>query len=782
MANVLRRILLAAYFVATLSFLAFPAMAQSDLQIADLNRDAVATDGQTLAVSGSLGFSIKNTGATATSVPFAVTVFEDRNFNGVFDSGTDLVLGSMVEPNPIAAGASVPRTVPLTGTVLFKGNLIYVFADSGNTVAESDETNNLANTGSLSSYTPPSNIGSLTPVLKWSWTSSAVLPTSLNVMTTPAVVDLDGDGLPEVVFPSTSSTGGGYVEVGVLRALHGTDGSEVFTVTDTNYQVSTTSSVAVGDIDGDGRPEIIACDSTGSRLIAFEHNGAFKWRSPNLEAVYWGAPAIADLDQDGVPEIIIGRQVLNNNGTIRWTGTGGRGSQSSIGPLSLVADVDLDGAPDVVAGNTVYRANGTILYQNTSLPDGYNAVGNFDNDPNPEIVLVQGGRVWLLEHDLTVKWGPVSIPGGGNGGPPTVADYDGDGLPEIGVAGASRYVVLDTNGTLKWAAVTQDQSSNVTGSSVFDFNGDGKAEVVYRDELYLRVYDGTNGTVLFQTPMSSCTWYEYVLVADVDGDGRAEIVAVANNNCGYGSQRGVYVFKDQNDDWVATRKIWNQYTYHITNVNQDGTIPSVELNNWQQAGLNNYRLNTFAPYEPQPQSLPDLAPSYLRFSQSSCPASVGLTARVGNGGSLFTPAGVNISFYDGDPSSGGVLLGTAATSLVLQPGRFEDVTFAWSPAGAGAHAIYVRADDNGAGVGAVKEGFEDNNVHNTAGSFCTLAVKCDLNKDGKVDIGDISLIMSKRGQTAVVAGNAYDIDGDGFITVADGRICTLQCTKAKCAP
>ena len=769
--NVLRNTLIAvACILSTLFVSALPAMAQPDLIITDLNRGGVITNGQALSISGTLGFSIVNKGNAPVSVPFTVIVFEDRNLNGVFDPATDVVLGSMTETSAIAAGASVARTITLSGTVLFRDNLLYVFADSGNVVAESDETNNLANTGSLSSYTPPPP-GPLNPVLKWSWTSSAVLPTSLNVMMTPAVVDLDGDdGIPEVVFGSTSSTGGGYVEVGVLRAVSGLDGHEIFTVTDSNLQISTTSSVAVGDIDGDGRPEIIACDSTGLRLIAFEHNGAFKWRSPTLEAVYWGAPAIGDLDHDGIPEIIIGRQVLNSNGTIRWTGAGGRGSQSSIGPLSLVADVDLDGHPEIVAGNTVYSYNGTILHQNTSLPDGYNAVADFDGDGYPEIVLVSGGRVWLLDHNMAVKWGPVSIPGGGNGGPPTIADFDGDDQPEIGVAGAYRYAVFETNGTLKWQAVTQDASSNVTGSSVFDFNGDGKAEVVYRDELKLRIYNGADGAVLFETPMSSCTWYEYVLVADVNSDGKAELVAVANNNCGFGIQRGVYVYGDAANNWVATRKIWNEHTYHITNVNPDGTIPISELNNWEQAGLNNYRLNTFAPNESQPQSLPDLTSSYLRFNQMQCPNSVAITGRIGNGGSLVAPTNVNVSFYDGDPTAGGTLLGTIQTSTPLNPGEYQDVLFNWLSPGAGTHQVFVRADDNGAGVGAVSEGFEDNNIHNAGVTLCQNA--CVNNLAARPKLTKVQLTWTYTGAhhynvyRGTMSGGPYAMIGSTTSTYA----------------
>lgn len=438
-----------------------------------------------------------------------------------------------------------------------------------------------------------------TPVLKWSWTSSAIQPTALNVMMTPSVVDLNGDGFPDVVFGSTASTGGGLVEVGYLRALDGRNGSELFTVTQTSpedLRISTTSSIATGDIDGNGRPEIVACDASGSRLIAFAHDGTFKWRSAPLEAIYWGSPAIADLNGDGAPEIVVGRQVLSNNGVLLWTGTGGRGGQSP-GPLSLVSDIDLNGQPEVVAGNTAYAPGGTIAYRNASLPDGSNAVANFDSDPQAEIVLVSGGNVWLLEHDFTVKWGPMAIPGGGNGGPPTVADFDNDGQPEIGVAGAARYVVFETNGSVKWQAVTHDYSSNVTGSSVFDFEHDGAAEVVYHDEYNLYVYQGTDGSVLFQTPLSSCTWYEYPLVADVDGDHKAELLAVANTNCGYGPQHGIYVYTDAADSWVPTRPIWNEHTYHITNVRADGTIPPIETPNWQVAGFNNFRLNEFGVHE-----------------------------------------------------------------------------------------------------------------------------------------------------------------------------------------
>jgi RHS repeat-associated protein len=669
-----------------------------DLTIQDINTDTLVYDGQWLTVSGTISATVENQGPGTVSTPFTVTFFEDLNRNSAFDAALDNVLGSTMLATPMPAGHTASAAAPLSGRVQFAGDVIWAMVDSGNAVSEADETNNIGRPASLLSPTQ----GLLDPKLEWSWTSTSIEPNSLNVMMTPSVIDLNADRVPDVVFASTSSTGGGLVEVGILRALRGDSGRELFSVTDPSLRINTASSLAVSDIDSDGRPEIIACDASGYRLIAFEHDGTFKWRSPNLEAINWGAVSVADLNGDGTPEIVIGRQVLRNDGTVLWTGGQGSGSLGP-GSLSLVADIDMDGSPEVVAGRTAYRSNGSVFWI-APISDGAPAIGNFDDDPFPEIVVVTGGQVYLLEHTGAIKWGPRAIPGGGTGGPPTVADYDADGQPEIGVAGASRYAVFETDGTLKWQSITQDGSSNVTGSSVFDFNGDGKAEVVYRDELKLRVYDGSNGEIIFQTPMSSCTWYEYVLVADVDADANAEIVAVANNNCGYGTQRGVFVFGSESDSWVPTRQIWNQHTYHITNVNDDGTIPTHEENSWDVS--NTYRLNAQPGLDPL--RAPDLTASYLRGAFGN--RETVITARIGNGGELFVTPSIDVAFYDADPASGGNLIGAVKTSKRLEPGTYEDITLTLDRALLPGQ-VWVVADDDGYGNGQVREPNEDNNIH-----------------------------------------------------------------------
>lgn len=542
------------------------------------------------------------------------------------------------------------------------------------------------------------------PVIKWKKDTFTVLPEFDQVMMTPAAIDLNGDHVPDIVFSAFDRNNYGSSSApGVLRAISGDDGHELWTVTDPGLRVDAYAGIAVGDIDGDGKPEIIAEHESG-RLIAFNSDGMFRWLSPEIPGgVVWGSASLADLDHDGNSEVIIGSTVLNTDGTIRWTGStvGGTGIGSNVaGPLSIVADLDLDGSQEIVAGNSAYHSDGS-LYWNAGIPDGFDAVGNFDGGPYPEIVSVAAGAVYMLDHTGKVLWGPSPIPGGGLGGAPTIADMDGDGKLDIGVAGANDYVVFNGDGSVKWQSPTQDGSSNVTGSSVFDFLGDGKAETVYGDEVYLRVYDGADGRVLYQLPKGSGTTYEYPLIVDVDGDGHADIVAVANDYA-FGDKTGIYVISNRNNDWVPTRSIWNQHTYHITNINDDGSIPRHEDNSWQL--YNTYRLNVLT-QDSDTQGEADLVPTSVTWTGPGTTPT--FTVHVENQGVTVVKPGVQVAFYDGDPSKEGHLLGTAVTTTSLQIHHPADVSI--SAPGA-VNDLWVRVNDDGMGNSAVKESDKENNT------------------------------------------------------------------------
>lgn len=77
------------------------------------------------------------------------------------------------------------------------------------------------------------------------------------------------------------------------------------------------------------------------------------------------------------------------------------------------------------------------------------------------------------------------------------------------------------------------------------------------------------------------------------------------------------------------------------------------------------------------QNRPDVTSSRIQYDFSMYPMQVGLVARVGNGGIASIPAGVTVHFYDGDPSNGGTLIGSSATTTALAQNAFEDVSTMW---------------------------------------------------------------------------------------------------------
>ncbi len=428
------------------------------------------------------------------------------------------------------------------------------------------------------------DVGGFAPVVEWQWNTNTHQPGFDDIMSTPAVANLtddNGDGfidendVPDVVF--TTFSGGAYTSAGALTAVSGDSGYELWSIlTAGPFEFYASGSPAIGDIDHDGVPEVCTA-GVQVAVVCVNADSTPKWAG-GVQPYGYGAPALADLEGDGTVEVVFGSQILESDGTLRAYGSGGTGWY-----LSFPVDLDLDGTLEIVAGNTLYNVDGSVRWTDGTA-DGPSAVGDFDLDGTAEIVHGYS-TITVTDVDGVIRW-QATVPGGG-GGPPTVADFDGDGLPEVGVAGAYYYTVFDTDGAVLWSAPVQDYSSQVTGSSVFDFEGDGAADVVYGDEITLWVYDGATGAVKLQVDdHASGTLYEYPLIVDVDHDGSTEIV-LASNNYAYGGWNGITVIGDQNGTWRPSRGIWNQYAYSITNVNDDGSIPTVAEANWLR--FNNFR-------------------------------------------------------------------------------------------------------------------------------------------------------------------------------------------------
>ena len=560
-------------------------------------------------------------------------------------------------------------------------------------------------------------------------------PAYHQVMATPMVADLDGDCVPEVVFNSFEPLN--WATDGVLRALRGDTGETLWTLGDPAWRSDGTAIPAIGDLDYDGDLEIVNIGGDG-RVQLIDHNGVPIWASeaPVSPIAASAGPALANFDIQGDVEIAVARSLYASDGALLWTGDGGWGTNAAYATASCVADLDGDLRPDLIGGGTAYSFSGVVgvdfmgstLWQ--SGGDGFCGVADFQADGIPEVVVVRMGSIDVLDGPTGALLAQYAIPGGGMGGPPNIADFDGDGTPDIGLAGGARYVVVSFDGvdtlTKLWDAATKDVSSNRTGSSVFDFDGDGRNEVIYGDEWYLRIYPGvepdcqldpvgpncdqdmTDAEVLFQDITSSGTRIEYPVIADVDGDFKAEIVVSTNNSFEQGTigDAGIEVWEDRLDNWVGTLPIWNQHSYHVTNVDASGRIPIVEENNWETPidnPHNSYRRNTQGSVE---NCAPDLAPLSLD-TIGICADPVQFAAQICNQGCLGVGPGVEVRFSEAVAGELGVVL----TSQAIPAGACIKVELEVSVPGAKPYAMTVSVDDDGMGGGALNECIEDNNSY-----------------------------------------------------------------------
>jgi hypothetical protein len=500
-------------------------------------------------------------------------------------------------------------------------------------------------------------------------------------------------------------------------------------------------------------------------------------------------------DDDASQEIVVGTVLYAlptppSGVTRRAQCAQGDASDFCAGKLRLVWDarvVNGTGGASGVPNREAFCAVADVLGAVTdAAPGPANPL-----DGVPEIVLMSNGRLLILRASDGQLLRKLDLEPGQRGGAPNIDDFDGDGFPEIATASSSYYTVVDLQqseaafcpawsesldktspapgdndarnpgGTCTssadcnagavcntsvgrcvclhngWRRLTEDDSSRATSSSVFDFNGDGAAEVVYNDECYFRVYDGSRGDVLLAVPSISRTVLENPVVADVDNDGNAEIVFVNNNEtiqCAAANDplvnpdgstvlrtelpNGIQVWGDASDTWVSARRIWNEHAYHVTNVTESGHIPLREPESWKPYGQRIY--NT---YRSQPRAFgvaPDLALTAIQVSSPDVACGelsdvLDIVALVKNLGDLRVGPGVTLTFYgvfDGTTealrdASDAPLTSTLQTSLEPGDSVLVSVTFDAknAPSSSLPDRVIVRIDE----AGGERECREDNN-------------------------------------------------------------------------
>lgn len=556
---------------------------------------------------------------------------------------------------------------------------------------------------------------------EWPGAMAIDTPGSTSVRIPPLVADLDpgpgGNGVPEIVFSTWDGASAIYRPR--IRAIRGDDCAPVWTV---DYDVDLNQQLALGDLDGDGRPEICGRGSnyTGTTWpFCLRPDGTLLWEGRDATGRVAIAPGyhdiginIANVDGVGPPEVIVGLAVFDGpTGMLLRAGpVPTRGMEFWNASTPAVADVDGDGHLEALTGARVYDlVSGELADWGTSARDGTVALAELDaSRAGPELVVVNPTsaeiRVYAVDGTLLYQH---AVPGGA-GGAPTVADLDGDGQPEFQIAAQMFLTAFDldcvdrgagvdparcatpgaTDGVM-WSVPTHEFSSGITGSSVFDFEGDGAVEVVYGDECWTRVFDGRTGAVKFSTPHESATGVEYPVIADVDGDFYTEIVVPHESYAGGecppedplmpGVTReprryvGLTVLRDRGDRWAPSRPLWSQHAEHHDQRNDDGTVPLVEPPSWTTH--NSYR-RALPRAGGTAIDSPNLSVGDLEASPCDQVAMTQpLSASACNRGTLPVMAGVPVSFRR-DTASGPELCRTT-TAAPLEPGRCERVACTW---------------------------------------------------------------------------------------------------------
>ncbi|MCK4736375.1 MAG: FG-GAP repeat protein, partial [Methanophagales archaeon] len=394
------------------------------------------------------------------------------------------------------------------------------------------------------------------PDLAWHNTSST------GNVTDVAIGDLTLNGVADVAF----------IDIGEIQAtvfvVYGNNGTEYWN--DTNVSGY---SIAVGDIDGDGKNEVVAggfnVDEGSSGITVFENNGTVKFFYPTYSEPVKDIE-LGDVDGDNVDDIVacnyVGEgwiYVINGTDESNLTGWPQNFTAESFFDIAL-GNLDGIGGLDIAAisssaGGTLYVLNSTgneLWPPNTTVRGRSVEIGDVDGDEEEEVVIgnwngttgygvyVYDGATGNLEYSFYT-----------NGHPPTeveLGDLDGDASDlEIAVITGheedATIFAIDINATgqvnemwnysIDWTPQYYGE-----GLAIGDIDRDYKNEVIAASNKQnyegVWAFDGLDsnddgkGDVVWKYNIGPPEDINDIEVGDIDGDGDMDVIVGTNGTNG----------------------------------------------------------------------------------------------------------------------------------------------------------------------------------------------------------------------------------------------------------
>ena len=312
-----------------------------------------------------------------------------------------------------------------------------------------------------------------------------------------AIGDLNGDGRPDL---AVANVGSNSVSV-LLGNGDGTFQSQV------SYGVQThPTSVAIGDLNGDGRPDLAVSNADSASISILLGNGDGTFQSQVLYGTQ-AKPvqvAIADLNGDGKPDLVVSNEQASSVSVLIGNGDGTFQSQTTYAVQTnpfwiAIGDLNGDGKPDL-------------------------AVANFSSN-SVSILLGNGNGTFQSQVIYAVQDGPSWV---------DIGDLNGDGRPDLAVANfysnSVSILLGNGNGTFQSQTVYATQT-NPRSVEIRDLNLDGRPDLAAANtgsnSVSVLLGDG-NGGFGSATNLGVGTGPVAVAIGDLNGDAKPDL-AVANN-------------------------------------------------------------------------------------------------------------------------------------------------------------------------------------------------------------------------------------------------------------